>query len=268
MLKYLYNYQVATQFAQAVTTHTVMLRCQPATNTSQRLEQEHVVLPGIFRMSSGTDAFGNRILYGTTREPHQSLIYVSTGIAAQGEYCIPDSAPAPYYRMPSRLTFPSAEIMALQIPGLDSAPGTSLDKSGDIPSYEKALLICHVVNKLLEYESHTTLVTTSAAEALKQGKGVCQDYAHLMISLCRLHGLTARYANGFIIGEGETHAWVEVHDGYAWRAFDPTHDTPVCSGYIKLAHGRDAIDCTVDRGTFVGPTSQETHISVTLLQCN
>lgn len=260
MLKYLYNYQVATQFAQAVTTHTVMLRCQPAVNASQRIEQEHVVLPGIFRMSGGTDAYGNRILYGSTREPHQSLVYVSTGIVAQGEYSIPDTAPAPYYRMPSRLTFPSAEIMALKIPGLN----TLEDEDADLPPYEKALLICHAVNGLLKYESHTTLVTTSAAEALSQGKGVCQDYAHLMISICRLHGIYARYANGFIIGEGETHAWVEVHDGYAWRALDPTHDTPVCSGYIKLAHGRDALDCTVDRGTFVGPTSQETHISVTL----
>lgn len=218
----------------------------------QMLEEEHIVFSPIFRMHHGTDCYGNRILYGATREPHRALVYASTGIVSQGEYRIRDNSPSPYYRMPSRLTMPTEEMRTL-LEGVDAK---------DV--YEAALQISHTVNGLLEYSPFSTIIGTTAAEVMKQRKGVCQDFAHLMIALCRMRGITARYVNGFIMGEGETHAWVEVHDGYAWRAIDPTHDTFIYSGYIKLSHGRDAFDCTVDRGTFMGVAQQETKVSVTV----
>ena len=255
MLKFLYNYQVVMSFSPEVSTHALMLRCQPAVNAMQHIDEEHLVMPPSFRMNRGIDAYGNRIISGSTMLPHSSLAYVSCGIVSQGEYVIPDGSPKPYYRMPSRLTVPSAEMEELEI---EELADTSL------PIYDKALLISRKVNGMISYSPGSTSLMTTAAEAFALGKGVCQDYAHIMIALCRLHGITARYANGFIIGEGVTHAWVEVHDGYAWRAIDPTHDTFIYSGYIKLAHGRDALDCTVDRGTFTGLTAQHTDISVTV----
>lgn len=249
MASFLYNYQVVTSFTSPVMTHALMLRCQPMRSQFQRIEEEHVVIPDMFRMSHGIDAYGNRILYGGTTEQHSVLAYVSTGIVTHTEYLIPDSAPAPYYAVPSRLTQPSPEMQQLIIPECSSI-------------HERAMHISHIVNTLLEYAPGTTSLCTTAAEALSQRKGVCQDYANLMIAICHIHGIMARYVNGFIIGEGETHAWVEIYDGYAWRGIDPTHDTFIYSGYIKLAHGRDALDCTVDRGTFMGVTQQQTSISV------
>lgn len=85
-----------------------------------------------------------------------------------------------------------------------------------------------------------TSLDTPASEIIKTHQGVCQDYAHLMIALCRLHDIPARYVCGFMEGEGETHAWVEVCDGNAWHGFDPTHNEEISCGYVKLAHGRDA----------------------------
>lgn len=248
---FVYCYQVATRFSSDVTNHSLLLRCQPMACPFQKVREEHVVMPGAFRMSRGTDAYGNRILYGGMREAHSSFAYVSTGIVTQGEYLVPDASPARYYGVESRLTAVSPAMKALTLP----QTGTP---------YERALQIAHEVNTMLQYEPASTGMATTAAMALAQGKGVCQDFAHLMIALCRRNGIMARYVNGFIIGEGETHAWVEVYDGYAWRAIDPTHDTFVFNGYIKLAHGRDALDCTVDRGTFMGTTQQETTISVTV----
>ena len=72
------------------------------------------------------------------------------------------------------------------------------------------------------------------------------------------------YVNGFLVGEGETHAWVEIFDGYNWLGFDPTHNCRISDGYVKLAHGRDARDCSVSRGMYTGQAQQQTTIHVTL----
>lgn len=89
-----------------------------------------------------------------------------------------------------------------------------------------------------------------AYEAYALKKGVCQDYAHLMLCLMREFNIPCRYVNGFIEGEGQTHAWFDVLvDGY-WHGFDPTHNRKIEYGYISLAHGRDAADCSVSRGVF------------------
>jgi transglutaminase-like putative cysteine protease len=85
-----------------------------------------------------------------------------------------------------------------------------------------------------------------------------------MIALCRRQGIPARYVNGFLVGEGETHAWVEIFDGYNWLGFDPTHNCRISDGYVKLAHGRDAHDCSVSRGMYTGQAQQQTTIHVTL----
>lgn len=257
MLRFQYSYQVVTTFSNEIRAHALKLRCQPAENAMQRVEEENLVLSPYLHVNYGIDAFGNRIVYGGTDMPHSTLEYSSTGIVAQREYCIPDPEPAPFYRMPSRLTLPSADIAMMRIDGVEDLT---------LSPYDRALLVGRAVNRALEYSPNSTTLQTTAAEALAIGKGVCQDFAHLMITLCRLHGIPARYANGFIIGVGVTHAWVEVYDGRAWRGIDPTHDTFICSGYIKLAHGRDALDCTVDRGTFTGLAEQRTEIKVTVKQ--
>ena len=77
---------------------------------------------------------------------------------------------------------------------------------------------------------------TTAAEVLERKEGVCQDFAHLMIALCRQRGIPARYVNGFLVGEGETHAWVEIFDGYNWLGFDPTHNCRISDGFISLQY--------------------------------
>ena len=130
---------------------------------------------------------------------------------------------------------------------------------------EKARQLCHRVYEMMAYEPETTTVETPAAEVFSRQCGVCQDYAHLMISFCRANGLPARYVNGFLEGTGQTHAWVEVFDGYSWQGYDPTHDrTLLQQGYVKIAHGRDSADCPVSRGMFRGQAVQQTQISVTL----
>lgn len=257
MQKYLYNYQVVTSFSDMIKRHALMLRCQPAENAMQHIEEQHIIIPDIFKTHHGTDTYGNRIIYGGTSTPHSVLAYVSTGVVSLQEYRIPEKKPQPYYRMPSRQTQPSPEMTAMHIEGIDN---------NTLPPYDRAVLVCKAVHDTLTYSPNRTTVRTTAAEALNIKLGVCQDFAHLMIAVCRLHGITARYANGFIVGTGVTHAWVEVYDGQAWRGIDPTHNISDCEGYIKLAHGRDALDCSVDRGIFTGHAGQSTKVTVEVTQ--
>ena len=109
----------------------------------------------------------------------------------------------------------------------------------------------------LQYEHKVTDIHTTAAKALALGQGVCQDYAHIMIALCRLCGLPARYVSGHTLGEGGTHAWVEVLVPAADRTneaialpFDPTHGCEASLSYLTVAGGRDYYDVAPTSGTF------------------
>ena len=112
----------------------------------------------------------------------------------------------------------------------------------------------------MTYTQGVTDVTTTAAEAMVLGRGVCQDYAHVMIALCRLCDIPARYVSGHLLGEGAMHAWVEVllpsaqhpAEGIAWP-FDPTHDRAPSLCYLTVAVGRDYADVSPTRGTFRAP---------------
>jgi transglutaminase-like putative cysteine protease len=120
---------------------------------------------------------------------------------------------------------------------------------------------CTWTHNALSYEWGVTNVHTSAAEALAGGRGVCQDYAHVMLALCRAVGLPARYVSGHLLGEGGSHAWVEVvvRDSSTSRpeqtvaiAFDPTHERRAERGYVTVAVGRDYADVAPTSGSFHG----------------
>lgn len=77
-----------------------------------------------------------------------------------------------------------------------------------------------------------------------------------MLSLLRMEGIPARYVVGMMLGEGASHAWVEVLCNGYWYGFDPTNDKLVNEEYIRVSCGRDAGDCSVIRGTFYGLVAQ------------
>jgi len=114
------------------------------------------------------------------------------------------------------------------------------------------------VYQSMTYRYDVTGVRTTAAAALELGAGVCQDYAHVMLALCRACGLPSRYVSGHLLGQGGTHAWVEVvlptHDGTGEAiayAFDPTHAGRGGLGYVTVAVGADYSDVAPTSGTYV-----------------
>jgi len=114
------------------------------------------------------------------------------------------------------------------------------------------------VYQSMTYQYGVTGVKTTAAEALALGSGVCQDYAHVMLAACRACGLPSRYISGHLLGQGGSHAWVEVvlptadgtGDAIAWT-FDPTHASRGGLGYVTIAVGGDYLDVAPTSGTYL-----------------
>ena len=127
-----------------------------------------------------------------------------------------------------------------------------------------------------EYVPGSTDLTTPLAEFVTQRRGVCQDYAHLMLSAARSRGVPARYVSGYVYSEddgathgaGATHAWVELWLPHAqtWKGFDPTNNVLVADKHIKVAVGRDYADVPPTKGILRaapgGPLPTETNLEV------
>ena len=115
-------------------------------------------------------------------------------------------------------------------------------------------------------------MNTRAFEVVKKREGVCQDFAHLMLGLCRIHGIPARYVSGYFLNQhklpGEieaSHAWIEVFiPGHGWKGYDPTHRRVTDTRYIKIAAGRDYADIRPVGGTFRGKGTRKMLVEVSV----
>ncbi|MBE8720175.1 transglutaminase family protein [Sphingobacterium pedocola] len=126
------------------------------------------------------------------------------------------------------------------------------------------------------YRQGVTTVESTVDEIWKLRAGVCQDFAHLLITMLRMQDIPSRYISGYICpsnsemrGEGATHAWVEVYiPSVGWRGIDPTNNCWVSDRHIKIAYGRDFKDCTPVKGTYKGPSAHTLTVSVIITNEN
>lgn len=171
-------------------------------------------------------------------EPHDELFFESSGIVRT---CVDDNQsdyPAsPYFIYPTRLTRPGPTVVNLW----ERAKGTL---TGDVRT--DALILMHAVHTSLVYTPGVTNVGTTAEQALSYGKGVCQDFSHVLLSLLRLASIPSLYIAGLMAGEGATHAWVQAWVNNRWMALDPTHDCLAEGAYIALARGCDFEDAALN----------------------
>lgn len=238
-----YSYVIESQFSTPIGYHAFKLRCLPSAVCFQRTVEQAVSVSPQCQLLHSTDCFGNAVIYGSLSEPHHLFRLESSGVVERLPYLIPDCQPSDIFRFPSRLTAWDCELQQWV-------------------AQRSAEDIMHAVHRHVAYERFATDNATTALQVFHGRKGVCQDFAHLMIAACRAAGIYARYANGIMTGEGETHAWVEVHDSTQWRGYAPTHDRLVDSSYIKFAHGRDVNDCPTNRGRMYQWTTEVMTVKV------
>ncbi len=153
----------------------------------------------------------------------------------------------PRFLSPTLRTTPDAVIeQAAEVLGARGAQGLEL-----------ATQVNSWVHETMAYVPGVTGVHTTAAAALAERHGVCQDYSHVMIAICRRLGLPTLYVSGHMLGEGGTHSWVEVvlpaadgSGGAVGWPLDPTHGRPADMTYLTVAVGRDYGDVAPTSGSY------------------
>lgn len=256
MKKLHFDYHMQLHYSEQVQTCHFTIKCIPQTTKRQRIEKLQLLTEPKDSMEEGADSFGNRFLFGNVMREHDRFSFRITGTAYTG---LADSEPLTEeamlgaYRYPSALTTPGDGLLAY-------FHSFSLEKCKS--AYETGAALMHRLYQDFSYEKNVTGVDTTAEEAWKLGKGVCQDYAHIFVTLCRMAGIPARYVTGMLLGEGYSHAWAEILSGNRWYAFDPTNDCVVADSHIKIGLGRDASDCRINRGVMTGGGMQTQEIRV------
>ncbi|HEY8656697.1 MAG TPA: transglutaminase family protein [Candidatus Limnocylindria bacterium] len=158
-----------------------------------------------------------------------------------------------------------------QTPEIDRLVEPFRAEAGDV--FATAQRLMRLVYDRFEYVTEVTGVGTTVPEILAHKTGVCQDFAHVLIALCRALAIPARYVSGYIVrdatsaaptrGAGASHAWVEAFTPtHGWRGFDPTNDLVASEHHVKMAVGRDYRDVPPTQGTFRGIAEETLGVEV------
>ena len=147
--------------------------------------------------------------------------------------------------------------------------------NGVVDLWQDALALAGHLYQVFTYVPSATHAGTRVAEVLRTRRGVCQDYAHVLLALCRTQGIPARYVSGYFFDDSRqghepeaSHAWVEVFlPGYGWKGIDPTHNRLADVRYVKLAVGRDYADIRPVNGTYRGRGTRQLHVEVNVRSC-
>jgi transglutaminase-like putative cysteine protease len=227
------------------------VRLKPVSNEHQRLESYLLKVLPATRLAHSTDFYANWVHNFDLIEPHTSVLIESHAVVSTFPL-LPlalEATPAPLATLPEATRIDRCFDFLQTSRYVDLEPETwrlAVDATqGQIDAWQATQSIMRFVRGHLEYESNSTHVHTHAQEVLQQRRGVCQDFAHVMIGMCRSLKIPALYVSGYLATETASamHAWVEVFiPGFGWRPLDPTHNRPADETYVKVAVGRDYAD--------------------------
>jgi transglutaminase-like putative cysteine protease len=249
------------------------VRKTPITSPNQIALEARVVTTPAAPQYSYRDYWGTHVVAFNVDGPHERLVIAGTSLV---ETHPPVDVPTASwtdvdavadrlveYLLPTRYTSPNEELAEV---------GAALRLTSATP-VEAGLAAVHFAYGALKYVKGVTHVHSPAVEAYEAGSGVCQDFAHLALTVLRGMGVPARYVSGFLhpdadaaIGEtreAESHAWIEVWAG-RWWALDPTNDSDVGLRHVVVARGRDYADVPPTKGIYAGPSEQDSTVSVSI----
>ncbi len=247
------------------------VRLQPQANDQQTVDSFLLKVLPAARLRHYADFYHNIIHHFEIPESHSSLTVESHSrvTTRQGPLLAADATPFPLARIEEALRWERSYDFLQASRFVETTPEVwrlALDVLGDErDTWQAALKLMSFVYSHLKYESASTHVHTHMKEVLAQRRGVCQDFAHVLLGLCRVMKIPACYVSGYLATEkaSATHAWMEVLiPGVGWRALDPTHNSQPGENYVKIAVGRDYADVAPVSGHYVGNTARSLEVSV------
>lgn len=253
-----FEYRMKLGFDNPIRQHRFTIKCTPVSSERQQIQNLFTeIYPNEF-LSADQDSFGNHCIYGYCEDDHDHFSILLSGTAKTGLSAF-ETAGDDYrlgmYKYQTPYTRPGVCLHTFH-DRFSFAEGTD--------NFEKAMTFMTELYRNFQYVPGSTGICTTAEAAMEQQKGVCQDYAHILLSLCRMEKIPSRYVVGMLFGEGYSHAWVEICNNGRWIALDPTNNLIVDDQHIKISCGRDYSDCIINQGLFTGQTAQRQTIHVSV----
>jgi transglutaminase-like putative cysteine protease len=228
------------------------------------------------------DYFGNSVTHFSIDTPHQMLTVTAVSEVEVGPFEPPPAGMTPpweavrdevrAHRQPDRL---DAFQYLFDSPYVAAGPAFAAYAAASFPEGRPWLAgvvgLTHRIHREFRYDPLVTNVATPVGEVLRDRRGVCQDFAHVMVACLRSLGLPARYVSGYLrssprlVGAEASHAWVSAFcPGWGWIDADPTNGLLPSDGHLTLAWGRDYGDVTPVKGVALGGGEHVISVAVTV----
>jgi transglutaminase-like putative cysteine protease len=275
-------------YDRPVTRSTHKLHLRPVTDRRQSVREFHLDISPQVQLIEYDDVFGNAAARFEMREPYTEL-----SITARSIVEIVDEDPFAFASVPIRPQFPlvwmpwqrmmlEPYLQPVELPEsqlqviIDYAMGYVERNNRDL--METLFAINLGLYRELSYTKGSTTVETSPYEVLMTGRGVCQDFANLFISMARLLGIPARYMCGYLYSGGlrddgqrnqgceASHAWVELYiPNVGWKGFDPTNGKLAHLDHVRVACGRHYLDTAPTAGTLFSAAEETMVVDVEVI---
>jgi transglutaminase-like putative cysteine protease len=247
------------------------VRLEPVTNEHQTVEVFMLKVLPPPRLRHYVDFFRNKVHHFEIPEPHSTLSIESRfEVTTNSSNALAlDARPFPRAKLdecamiercfdfmqPSKFVEMDADVWRI-----------AMDAAGDeTDTWQAAQALMRYVSGNFTYTPQSTNVRTGSRDVFSDRRGVCQDFAHVLLALCRSISIPALYVSGYLHTQdaNASHAWIEVFlPGIGWRALDPTHNRQPDENYVKLAVGRDYADAAPTRGHYKGVTERTMEVEV------
>lgn len=288
------THETRYDYVPAMETAQHMAYLQPLNTRHQQLLSHSLsISPTPAQIRQTLDVFGNARCFFSLQTPHTALDVVAHSVVATAAHAVPISSISweqtrELFRYQSGSRFDAATEFVFASPCCPVRPEFAAYAR---PSFAAGSGVLAAAQDLMRrihtdfiYDSQSTQVNTPALAALTQRKGVCQDFAHIMIACLRAMGIPARYVSGYLLtqpapgtvklkGSDASHAWVSVYvpdlpADECWCDLDPTNNRAGWHSpgedYVTLATGRDFSDVSPIRGVIRGGTSHTLFVAVTV----
>ena len=272
-------------YAGSVCESVMELWMQPQKSGSQRLVSFELDLEPPARLFSFADSFGNAVYHFDVPQPHNSLrIEARSAVETNPRVDMPDALDmGEWQRLKSEFVMADAfEFLRPHGYAVRTLALTEFIKQKKLDELKKfdpltALLrLNQALYESFDYAPGATEADSPIDLALESGSGVCQDFSHIMLAICRSWGMPARYVSGYLFtdsSEGDrsdpdaTHAWIEVFlPSLRWVGFDPTNNMLAGERHVSVAIGRDYADVPPSRGVYKGDEDSQLVVGVSVRQ--